>query len=115
MSHETALQDEIRLALGDEIRLALWPNRVVKLMQYNEKTGKPFWLLGGLPPGSPDLVGVLNGRFFALEVKRPGNHAEPHQEAFLAMIRLNGGFACVVHSIEEARAAVIRAREGALQ
>ena len=55
---------------------------------------------------------ITLGLFVALEVKRPGEKADPHQLEWLASVRKVGGFACVVTSVEEARAAIKRARGG---
>ena len=68
----------------------------------------------GLALGSSDLIGILasQGRFMALEVKTPACRLTDYQARFLERVRQHGGFACVVHSVEEARAAVRRAREG---
>lgn len=74
----------------------------------------------GLGTGSADLVGIVTmlvngyriGRVFCLEVKRPGQKPDPDQIRWLAEVRKLGGFACVVHSIEEATAAVDRCRRG---
>lgn len=85
----------------------------------------------GMIAGAADLIGVLSvwgltgrdpiGRFFALEVKRPatpGRRAgkpSPEQEQWLALVRRMGGFAAVVASVDEARAALERARRGACE
>ncbi len=53
------------------------------------------------------------GRFIALEVKRPDAPRTPdHQLRFLEIVRKRGGFGCVVHSVDEALAAVGRAERG---
>lgn len=54
--------------------------------------------------GLPDIVGCVEGRFIALEVKLPG---EPHplsrlQDYILDRIDKAGGLTAVVHSVEEA-------------
>ena len=56
--------------------------------------------------GVPDIVGVYRGRFFALEVKQPGNKPTVLQAAMLRQITAAGGIAAVVTSVEEARAAL---------
>lgn len=54
--------------------------------------------------GVSDLIGVLrDGRFFALEVKRPGEKPSANQAAFLALVREAGGAAGVVERWEDAR------------
>lgn len=62
----------------------------------------------GLCVGSADLIGMLapQGRFLALEVKRPGEKPTREQELFLELVRKSGGVAAVVHSVEEALAVV---------
>ncbi len=68
----------------------------------------------GLQKGSADLIGVLapEGRFLALEVKTPKGRISKEQELFLALVRKQGGFACVVRSVDEAVAAIGRAKKG---
>jgi hypothetical protein len=84
---ETRLQARIRLALIAEIG-GWW----VKIH------GSPFQH-GGLP----DLLGCVNGLFFGLEVKMPGEKLEPLQELCLEEIRTKGrGYATRVTSVEEA-------------
>lgn len=65
--HEGALSDAIREALGYEPRLVVWRNSIGL---FHAHGGGRVW--AGLPRGSADLVGVVDGRFVALEVKRPG-------------------------------------------
>jgi hypothetical protein len=63
-----------------------------------------LYLRGAEPAhkGMADLHGMLpDGRYFALEVKRPGECATPEQRAFLAVVRAGGGLAEVVHGFEE--------------
>lgn len=61
------------------------------------------------------------GRFFALEVKRPAapgrsrGRTSDDQDQWLALVRRMGGFAAVVSSVDEARAALERARRGDAQ
>jgi hypothetical protein len=71
----------------------------------------------GLGDGSADLVGIVRlhtgiGRAFVLEVKRAGEKPKPDQARWLGVVRSLGGFAAVVHSVEEALAAVERCRAG---
>ena len=55
--------------------------------------------------GIPDIIGVLDGRLFAIEVKRPGRKgtATPLQMLELHKIRLAGGVAEIATSVEEAK------------
>jgi hypothetical protein len=85
----------------------------------------------GLANGSADLVGlcVVNtccdrcciggtaatGRWLSLEAKWPSEKPTADQRLWAEVVRKLGGFYAVVHSIEEALAAVVRCREGADQ
>ena len=52
--------------------------------------------------GVPDLLVGFRGRFFAMEVKRPGNQLSPAQVKAIEAIRASGSVAGRVESIEEA-------------
>jgi len=56
--------------------------------------------------GIPDIVGVLGGRFFAIEVKVPGNRATRLQSLTLSRIEAAGGIAGVATSVDEALALI---------
>ncbi|HEX4932379.1 MAG TPA: VRR-NUC domain-containing protein [Gemmatimonadaceae bacterium] len=105
---EGALQDAIRLALRDVPGLVLWRNNVGTALHADGRR-----VVYGLAPGSADLVGCLDGRFVALEVKTATGRVRPEQSVWLACVRSVGGFAAVVRSVDEAREAVTRARAGA--
>ena len=60
-----------------------------------------------------DLIGCLNGRFVALEVKTATGRATSEQRLWLDLVRRHGGFAAIVRSVDDARAAIARARTGA--
>ena len=63
-----------------------------------------LYLRGAEPAhkGMADLHGMLpDGRYFALEIKRPGEKATPEQQAFLAAVQAGGGIAAVVRGFEE--------------
>lgn len=114
------------------IRLAL--NKLPGVRVVRNNTGMLEWapeqtLRYGLGIGSADLVGIVTvrtccdgccigtvsktlGRAFAVEVKWPDEYPTPDQRRWLASFRRFGGFACVVHSIEEATDAVTRCRTG---
>lgn len=109
---EKTIQNEIRLALGREPDLTLWRNNTGHANYATDAGDRTVRY--GLARGSADLIGVLapSGRFVALEVKRPGGKLTDEQSMFLALVRKRGGFACVVESVEAARAAIGRARLG---
>lgn len=111
---ESEIQAKIREALGREHDLTLWRNNVGVAEMWSS-AGKAQRVRYGLCTGSSDLIGLLapSGRFVALEVKKPGEQPTDEQSKFMAHVRQMGGFAAVVRSADEARAAVQRAREGA--
>lgn len=52
--------------------------------------------------GYPDLHGMLTGgRYFALEVKQPGETATPEQAEFITVVAQAGGIAGVVTGFED--------------
>ena len=52
--------------------------------------------------GSGDIIGLNHqGRFFSIEVKRPGENPKPHQIDFVNQVVSSGGIAIVAHSLEE--------------
>lgn len=54
--------------------------------------------------GLPDIIGVYDGRFVALEVKRPRvGRVTALQQATINHINAAGGVACIVTSVDEAR------------
>lgn len=53
--------------------------------------------------GVPDRLVCYRGRFIALEIKAPGGKATPWQERCIEEMVSAGGFAGVVHSVDEVR------------
>lgn len=111
---ETQLLAEIRLALGRDPRVVLWRNNVGTAR--HDGTDRPVQY--GLCVGSSDLIGIVTmatdsmGRFFALEVKLPTGRVSREQQLFLALVNRRGGYACIVRSVDDARAAVDAAHRG---
>lgn len=91
---ESRLQRRIREALEIEFPRSFW----------FKVHGGPF-----TRAGIPDLVGCVNGRFFALEVKQPGEEASRVQRKRIAQLTRAGATSDVVESPEEAIAIVTRA------
>ena len=107
--------DAVRLALGSAVDLVLWRNNcgVAEHWDGHDVSRVRY----GLAAGSSDLVGVLapHGRWFALELKTASGRVTPEQTQWLSLVRRMGGFACVVRSVDEAKAALVRARGGACE
>lgn len=119
---EADIQQAIRLALGLEPDLVLLRNNIGAAVHHD--SGRPVqYGVGG--KGGSDLIGFLtvpvtlaNGRqtkmarWIALEVKKPGGRVSAEQWGFIEMNRHGYAFAAIVYSVEDARAAIQRAREG---
>ena len=60
-------------------------------------------------PGVPDLIGVWQGQFIALEVKHPNSAhpVTPRQQHAIDRITAAGGLAAVVSSVAEAARVVL--------
>jgi Holliday junction resolvase len=59
-----------------------------------------------IPPrqkGISDLIACKNGRFYAFEVKNEKGKLTKHQELFLEQVKVVGGVAGVVRSIEDVK------------
>lgn len=113
---EREVQAAVREALGLEPGVVLWRNNVGQATEFNPRTHETRVVRYGLCVGSADLVGVLapGGRLFCLECKAPGEHPTAEQRTWAQLVRSLGGFVAVVRSADEARAALARARAGAL-
>lgn len=53
------------------------------------------------PRGVSDIIGIINGKFFAIEIKKPRGQPTDHQINFMASVRSAGGIAFVAYGIEE--------------
>lgn len=63
------------------------------------------------PAGTPDILACVNGRFVAIEVKRPsGGRVSALQKSKLKQIEAAGGVAIVARSVEDV-SAVFRKRD----
>jgi len=109
---EHEIQNAIRLALGHLDYVVVWRNNVG--LGETRQGGRVRF---GLAVGSSDLIGIVQthsgiGRFVGLEVKKPGGKASDEQSRWLRLVQRLGGHGAVVHSVEEALAAIEAAREG---
>ena len=96
MTSEQDILSLIRLALSER-GIISWRNNTGAL---KDKDGR--LIRYGLCQGSSDIIGIMpDGRFLAIEVKKPGKKPTPEQLNFIEAIRRHGGVAGVVHSPEE--------------
>lgn len=101
---EGEIQDAVRLALAEVPGLVLWRNNVGMAEHWTPRGVQRTRY--GLAPGSADLIGCLNGRFVALEIKTPTGRLTPEQKTWLALVERHGGLTAVVRSADDALAAV---------
>ena len=96
MTSEQDILSLIRLALSER-GIISWRNNTGAL---KDKDGR--LIRYGLCPGSSDIIGIMpDGRFLAIEVKKPGKNPTPEQLNFIEAVRRHGGIASVVHSPED--------------
>ena len=129
---ETELMHAIMVALSVEPGVVLWRNHTGYVEVVDENGARPQRFgVGG--KGGADLIGIVTrkitipsdcgmgddveevGVFVALEVKTPKGRVAPEQTMHLEIVRRAGGFAAVVRSVDDAKAALERARNGASQ
>ena len=92
-----------------ERALAPWGHLAVQAaLAVLQRHHRPF----GLGKGSPDLVGVVDGRAIGLELKAPDGVVADHQATWHEAARRRGMFVAVVRSADEALEAVARSRKG---
>lgn len=105
---ENDIQAAILGALGLFAGVKLWRNNRGGI----RRRGKYYKF--GLAPGASDILGILRGRgrWFVLEVKKPGEKPTDEQEEFMSIVRSFDGFACSVTSVSESIAALRRAQKG---
>lgn len=108
---------DIQKQILDYLRREQAMGRVVWFARVNSgaiKAGKRFvryyilFLRGKKPlrKGKADVEGMLSGgRYFALEVKRPGRYATDAQRGFLQAVGDGGGIAAVVRGIDDVKRA----------
>lgn len=54
------------------------------------------------PKGICDILGVWrDGRFLAIEIKKPGGVVSPHQKKFIERMNKEGGIAFVAYSVDD--------------
>lgn len=89
-------EQKIQKEISDNLRKLGW--LVIKFSNvgiYNKKTN------AYIPPvqkGISDLICLYNGKFIAIEVKKPKMCPTLYQEQFLADVKKNGGYALTAHS-----------------
>lgn len=115
MASETAVQQNIRLALGKRPDVRLFRNnvgmaetsdgRVVRFGLCKGSSDLVGWKSVAV---TPDMVGKRVAVFIALEVKAGKGRTTEAQRAFLDRVAVDGGIAGVARSVGEAEALLCR-------
>ena len=102
MSREQDIQNRIKVAVS-----ATGLARVFRTNAGKFRALTHDGVIEGLPDGFPDLCGFLaGGRWFGLEVKRPGEKQTKQQRTFQTVSAKFGALYAVVTSEEEAVARI---------
>jgi len=113
MNRHTQLCREIMIAIGAIPGVIVGANPT-GLATYTGDRGSTWRVHYGWPSseGGPDLLAVVAplGRLVALEVKTGSGRARPEQRAVHAALAAVGAVVAVVRSVDEARAAIEKAR-----
>lgn len=106
-------EDAIQTALVKHIQKRAMPGLVwwrvpndSKLGGRRTKSGVPFEAIRnkklGLRKGVSDLHFLYRGRFYALELKAPGNPPTVEQMQFISDVNAAHGHACIAHGLDRA-------------
>ncbi len=88
----------------DEGRYFFWRSNNVPVFAMNNGGRRTFRALPkDTPKGLPDIIVIMNGDFYALEVKREGAYMTDHQKTIAQKILTHGGFYHVVRSVEDVK------------
>lgn len=99
-THEKYLVKAVLLWLRAKGCFAWRQGTLTGRYQSMDRTGRvKAWVIPSSCPGVADILGVYEGRFLAIEVKRPHNKPTDAQLAFLQAVREHGGIAWVIYDI----------------
>jgi hypothetical protein len=76
---------------------------VMVMLRYEYPQGWFYKSCDRFTHGIPDILGCLDGRFVAIELKTRFNQATRLQDHIMSKIRAAGGIAGVCHSVQEVR------------
>lgn len=96
MNKETVLMRKIMVALSEAGHFVMRTNAGTFFDAQGNRVTIGF-------PGLSDLTGCTSdGKFFAIEIKLPGEKPRQNQQSFLDAMRNKGAIAGCAHSVEEA-------------
>lgn len=107
---ESALMDEVRLALSDP-EAVFWRNNIGIAEMRSRPGARPQMVRFGVgSPGGADLIGLFRGRFVAVEVKTPAGRQSKEQRQWQQLVEHKRGVYAIVRSAAEATALLERLR-----
>lgn len=99
------LEKEIQKSIIDYLALlGCWRIRINSGAMSGNHKGKRWFMRFNDQPGCPDVIACLEGRFIAIEIKRPGGKLTEKQASALEAIRRAGGLAFVATGIRDVEA-----------
>lgn len=104
---ESQLQDAIRLALGRDPGVLLFRNNIGHAVMHGNRV---TFGVGG--PGGADLIGILDGKPLAIEVKSPTGRQSEEQKRFEHLWLARGGIYLMPRSVEQALEMIAAHRTG---
>lgn len=104
---ESQLQDAIRLALGRDPGVLAFRNNIGHAVMHGHRV---TFGVGG--PGGADLIGILDGKPLAMEIKSERGRQSDEQRRFETLWRTRGGIYLMPRSVDEAIALVAASRSG---
>lgn len=90
---ESEIQKQCLVYLHDNDYFA-WKNHMQGMKVGGAKVKNPA-------AGSPDIMAIKDGKFYAIEVKTPIGKVSPHQYEWLNKAHQHGAIAMVVRSLED--------------
>lgn len=82
-------------------KLGGWATRVNTSGFYDPKQG--FWRKGVTDPGTPDILAVLDGQFYGVEIKVGADRLRPEQQLTKNLIQNANGVFLVANTLEQFR------------
>lgn len=100
---ETQIQKKVLAYAEQHVKIA-WVERI---NSGAFKTTRGRWMFFGFK-GCSDIIGqLIDGRFLAVEVKRPGEEPTDDQYKFLDKVVLNGGCSVIATCPEDVRDTIL--------
>lgn len=107
-SSERVIQTDILLALSQRPNAHVWRQNVLSARRRNGDGSLGAVVRSG-PPGTADILGVVEGLPVAIEVKSESGRQSPAQRSWGRAFTAAGGLYVVARSVDEAVEAVDRA------